>query len=100
MLVNRRAGYRFDSHRRHHVRRLDAATFDFLNIERVSAVDERAIPFALGVEIRTKRPVDKNVDDVSKRDEQIKMKPLDKERQNVLWRIGISSEVGRLCTVT
>ena len=47
-------------------------------------VDERQIPRAGRIEVMTKTAIDEDVDDVRKANEQLEMKLLDQQRQNVL----------------
>src|SRR5438477_11507772 len=59
-----------------HVRGLDPTAFEFPFIERLHTIDKCTIPFAGSIEVPAVRAVDKRIDDVSERDEQIEMKTL------------------------
>jgi len=55
----------------------DPTAFDLRHIQRVNAIDEGTIPFVFRIKIRTEAPVDKDIDDISKSNEQLKMELLD-----------------------
>ena len=67
-----------------HVRGFDGTLSQMVFVNGVNFVDERQIPRAGRVEVMTKTAIDEDVDDVAKANEQLKMKLLDQQGQNVL----------------
>ena len=58
--------------------------FNLIDIERMNAIDESPVPFIVRIKVRAEAAIQKNINDVSKRDEEIKMKSMDQKRQDVL----------------
>ena len=84
MFVNARLRDRLGCHGGNHVRRLDATAFDFFHVEGVHAIDERAVPFVIGIEVRAETTIDKDIDDVAEADEEFEMEAFDEKRQDIL----------------
>src|SRR5215468_4445605 len=81
MLVHCRDFHRLRFQCRDHVRRFDPAGFDFGRIKLLHSVDKSAIPLLRRIEVWTKAPINKDVDDISKADEQFKIKSLNEQWQ-------------------
>ena len=67
-----------------HVSGFDGTLSQMFFVNGVNLVDERQIRRAGRIEVMTKTAIDEDVDDVRKANEQLEMKLLDQQRQNVL----------------
>src|SRR5579863_404379 len=74
--------------------RLEAACGEFLLIALVDGVDKAAIPLGLSIEIIAERSVDKWLDHIGEGYENIEMKILEQERQDVLRSDALESVDG------
>src|SRR5438552_1720301 len=58
-------------HHSHHVRGFDSTGLKLRDIQCMNAIDETAVPLIVWIEVRAKAAVDKGIDDIAKRNEQL-----------------------------
>src|SRR5262245_56987 len=71
----------FGSHDCHHVGGFDPACFELRNIQRMNSINEPAVPFVTGIEVRAKAAVYKWIDDIAKSNENLEREMPYQQRQ-------------------
>ena len=84
MLVNGSRCHRGLFHNGEHVCRLDVALFQIPYIDGMNPVDEVPVPLVGGIEVMPKAAIDEYVDHVTETNEDLEMKSLDEQWQDIL----------------
>src|SRR5947209_5094908 len=85
-----------ESQDREHVRRSQSSLSKFLLVFLMNAIDKRAVPFRVDIEIMTEAPIDKGIDGISIGNEMLEMESLQEQRKNVLCPDSLESFRGAI----